>query len=91
MIKRKDIETLMKLREEKKRIEEEEKALTKKLILEAGEEKEKYWHGIGYTITEGKTTHANREMIKTLPDWEKYYSTTTYEKLNIKACSGNSK
>lgn len=82
MIKKQDIERLNRIRQEKRRLEKLDKELTEKLLQEA-DKNEKTWDGIAYEITEGKTTFPNREEINKLPDYEKYYKTTTYPKLVI--------
>lgn len=83
MITRKDIEELKAIRNEKKRLEKLDKELTEKLLQNAEGITEKDWKDISYKITEGKTTFANKEEIQKLPDWEKYYKTTTYPKITI--------
>ena len=83
MITRKDIEKLNRIRNEKKRLENLEKALTAELIAKATEDGHT-WKNLSYTITEGHTTFPDREKIATLPNSEQYYKTTTYTKLSIK-------
>lgn len=83
MITKKDIEELNRIRQEKRRLEKLDKELTAKL-LEKADDTEKTWKGIAYTITEGHNTTADREAIKKLPNWEQYFKTTNYPKINIK-------
>ena len=84
MITRSEIEKLNEIRKEKRRLEKLDKELTALLISKATEDSHE-WKGLSYTITEGKTTVADREKIATLPNWEQYYKTTTYPKITIKA------
>ena len=84
MITRKDIEELNAIRAEKRRLEKLDKELTAKLIENAEGKLSNIWKGLSYEITEGHTTTADKDKIKTLPDWESYYKTTTYPKLTIK-------
>ena len=82
MITRAEIEELDMIRKERRRLEKLDKELTASLIAKATKN-ERQWDGLSYTITEGKTTTAIKEKIQKLPDWEQYYKTTTYQKLNI--------
>lgn len=91
MVKKDDVKKLLQLREEKSRIEKEEKALTKKLISDAGSITEKEWQGLSYEIVERTTTTANREKIKTLPEWEQYFNTSTHKQFLIHPCYAISK
>lgn len=84
MITRKEIEELNEIRKERRRLEKLDKEMTAALLNKATEDGHE-WRGLSYTITEGKSTTADREKIQTLPNWEQYYKTTTYQKINIKA------
>ena len=83
MITKEDIKRLNNIRREKRRLEKLDKELTAELLSRAEGITGKAWKDIAFTITEGKSTTAIREKIQTLPNWEQYYKTTTYEKINI--------
>ena len=83
MITKEDIKRLNHIRAERKRYEQLDKELTAKLIDACDGKLENEWNGLSYKITEGKTTYPNRELIRTLDNWEQYYNTTTYPKLTI--------
>lgn len=86
-ITKKEIQELLAIRQEKTRLEKLDKEITAKLLSKAGNKLSEEWKDISYTITEGKTTYANREKIKTLPNWQEYFNTTTFPKINIKPCA----
>lgn len=83
MITRTEIEELNEIRKERRRLEKLDKEITAKLIAKANKTS-KQWDGLSYEITDGHTTTAIKEKIMELPNWEQYYKTTTYQKLNIK-------
>lgn len=85
MVTKKDIETLNEIRKLRRQYEAMDKELTAKILSSAGDETGKTWKNISYEIVDGKNTTANKTEIMKLPEWEKYYKTTTYKKINIKA------
>ena len=84
MITKEDIKRLNNIRRKKRQFEKLDKELTAELLERADGMTGKDWKDISFTITEGHSTNAIKEKIQTLPDWEQYYKTTTYQKINIK-------
>lgn len=83
MITKEDIKRLNNIRRKRRQYEKLDKELTAELLERADGVTGKEWKDISFAITEGHTTNAIKEKIQTLPNWEQYYKTTTYQKISI--------